>query len=240
MTGGYCARTRPDVPGQRIEAKVAWSVGIAPSDIAVSNVCSGYALPILRSNGGFEMTSKSTAEINAVVATNASGSLQSKVRQLTGARHAIAIGQITGIMIRSPQHRFAFLADLEWLVLPALGSDQFAIHETFDRASGHKMPAACVLWATVSHEVDARLCATPTFRPRLKPEEWTSGPIPWLMDAAGYPHLTELLVKTLVYQRFRATGIKTYSRGKDGKPIAGILRATGIAELARASEATIG
>ena len=184
------------------------------------------------------MTNKSTAEIKSVAAANDSDSLQSKVRQLTAARHAIALGQIAGIMMRSSQHRFAFLTDLEWLVLPALTSNQFVIHETLDKASGHNMPAAFVLWAMVSHEVDARLCTNPSFRARLKPEEWTSGSIPWLMDVAGNPRLTELLVKSLVEQRFKATGIKTYSRGQDGKPIAGVLRATGIAEAAEPSEAT--
>ncbi len=178
------------------------------------------------------MTSKSTAEIKSVVGTSDSGSIQAKARQLTAARRAIALGQIAEIMMRSPQHRYAFLADLEWLVHPALTSNQFVIHETLDKASGHKMPAAFALWAMVSNEVDARLSSNPSFRPRLKPEEWTSGSIPWLMDVAGHPHLTELLVKTLVEQRFKATGIKTYSRGKDGKPIAGVLRATGLAEVA--------
>ena len=171
-----------------------------------------------------------------VGATNDKVPFQSKVRQLAAARHAITLGQITGIMMRSTQHRFAFLADLEWLVLPALASNQFVIHETLDKASGRKMPAAYILWAMVSPEVDARLCSNPSFRARLKPDEWTSGSIPWLMDVAGNPRLTELLIKTLVERRFEATGIKTYSRGQDGKPIAGVLRATGIAEAAEPSE----
>ncbi len=149
----------------------------------------------------------------------------SSVKQLAAMRLAASLGQIVGLMMRAPQHRQAFLGDLDWLVVPAIVSSQFAVHEAHDPRSGVKLPVAAVMWARVSEDVDARLSANIGVRPRLKPEEWTSGSIPWLIDVVGDQNTVGPLVKALVEQRFKATGLKTYARGADGKPTVTVLQA---------------
>jgi cytolysin-activating lysine-acyltransferase len=76
----------------------------------------------------------------------------------------------------SRRHRHLFLADLEWALMPPLALKQFRLF--------HKegMPVALATWAFVSEEVDARLKLG---RMRLKPEEWKSGEICWLIDVVG-------------------------------------------------------
>lgn len=148
----------------------------------------------------------------------------SNIKQLAVMRLSASLGQIVGLMMRAPQHRQAFLGDLDWLVVPAISSNQFAVHEATEPRSGVKLPVAVVLWARVSEEVDARLVANIGKPPRLKPEEWTSGSIPWLVDAVGDQNAVGALVKALVEQRFKATGLKTFSRGADGKPTVTVLR----------------
>ena len=44
-------------------------------------------------------------------------------------RLAATLGEIVSVLMRSPQHRHVFLADLEVSVLPALATGQFALAE---------------------------------------------------------------------------------------------------------------
>ena len=159
----------------------------------------------------------------------------SSIKQLAAMRLAASLGQIVGLMMRTPQHRQEFLGDLDWLVVPALVSNQFVVHEALDPRSGIKLPVAAVLWARVSEEVDARLTASIRNRPKLKPDEWTSGSIPWLIEVVGDQKTVRTLVKALVEKRFKETGLKTYARGADGKPTVTVLQAkTDAAELKKA------
>ena len=152
---------------------------------------------------------------------------QSSAQQFAALRLAASLGQIVGLMMRTPQHRHAFLADLEWLVVPAIVSNQFALHEELDPRTGVRLPVAALLWANVSEVVDARLTANPAVRPRLKPEEWVSGATPWLVDVVGDPQFVGPFVKSIVERRFKAAGLKTYSRGPDGRATVAVLRADG-------------
>ena len=144
------------------------------------------------------------------------GMAENNRRQLAAVRLAASLGQIVGIMMRAPAHRHTFLSDLELLVVPAIVSNQFVIHEERHTQTGVKLPVAVVLWARVSEEVDARLIANPTPRPRLRPEEWTSGSIPWLVEAIGDPQVTARLLKGLVERRLKPTGLKIFTRETDG------------------------
>ena len=146
-------------------------------------------------------------------------------RQLDAMRFSTTLGQIVAVLARMQNHRHTFLADLDWLVLPAIASRQFAIDTAPFGGSVINGPAAVVLWARVSPEVDQRLTANPGYRVRLRPEEWVSGSIPWLVEAVGEPRAVQALVKALVERRFAATGVKTYSAGAGGKPVVGVLRA---------------
>lgn len=119
-----------------------------------------------------------------------------------------AFGQIITVLMRSRRHRVMPIGDLEWLVAPAVATGQYALAEMRDPRTLLKTPVGVVLWATVSDEVDKRLCSA-LKRPLLAPNEWVSGPIPWLIDAGGNPRATATLMRQLVGQRFASTGLKT-------------------------------
>jgi cytolysin-activating lysine-acyltransferase len=87
----------------------------------------------------------------------------------------VTLGKIVTILMRSPQHKQHSLADLEWLVLPAVLSGQFRVAQA--QQSGIAVPVGVALWASVSTAVDQRLSdlSAPW---RLQPDEWRSGDIP--------------------------------------------------------------
>lgn len=76
------------------------------------------------------------------------------------------------LMMQSPAHRYFFLADLEWLVYPAVQHRQFKLYMKEGR------PIAYVSWARLSEQAEARFSVAG----RLSPPEWTSGDRLWLVD----------------------------------------------------------
>jgi cytolysin-activating lysine-acyltransferase len=152
---------------------------------------------------------------------------------ISALKFVATVGQITVILMRTPQHRHTFLSDLEWLVMPAIATNQVMTADGRDSKTGITVPLAIVLWACVSEEVDTRLSSYPEQRVRLKPEEWASGTIPWLVEAAGEPHAIGRLLRDLIEGRFPDKDIKTIGRSADGKPCVRLLRkeAPGLAAM---------
>jgi hypothetical protein len=68
----------------------------------------------------------------------------------------------------------------------------------------------------VSDDVDKRL-SDMTGPLRLKPDEWRSGDIPWIVVATGSRKVIEGLVQQLSKTAFKGRAPKTRIRGKDGK-----------------------
>lgn len=87
--------------------------------------------------------------------------------------------------------------DLEWFVMPALSTGQFSIADAQSKTVGYSLPIGVVLWARVSPEVDKRLAANLDQPVRLKPDEWTSGDIYWLMEAVGDSRVIGPMLKGL-------------------------------------------
>jgi len=137
---------------------------------------------------------------------------------------ATAFGDAVAVLMRHQNYRHAFLCDLEWMVAPGVASGQFAIAHRNDPKTGASAAIGVVLWAMVSEEVNQRLSAA-NARPKLKPEEWTSGQIPWLVEAAGEPESTRELLKALVGKRFAKAGLRAMQMGADGKLAATVLEA---------------
>ena len=135
----------------------------------------------------------------------------------------IALGQIVALLMRSAHHRQHSLADLEWLLTPALLSGQFRIAHAQAQPNGPRTPVAAALWASVSSEVDQRLSdlASPL---RLTPEEWRSGDILWLVDTVGDARVVPQLLKHLQDTTFKGRDMKVRVRGEDGKMGVGVLR----------------
>jgi len=138
-------------------------------------------------------------------------------REAAQLRNALAFTQILGVLMSSSHYKEYKVADLEWLVIPPLLAGQFRIGEAKPK-EGITLPVAVVLWARVSAEVDKRLTETDTLEVRLKPEEWTSGDILWLVHAAGQTRFVRHVVEQLSKTTFKGREVKVLGRGQDGKP----------------------
>jgi hemolysin-activating ACP:hemolysin acyltransferase len=136
-----------------------------------------------------------------------------------------AFGEITSILMRSPQHKHHSLADLEWLVVPAVMTGQFTIAEAHSKANGLTVPVGMVFWASLSDEVEKRLSESLDVPLRLKPEEWKSGNNLWLVEAIGDQKVTQAILKRLAANEWAGRVVRFRGRDKDGKPKIGVLSA---------------
>lgn len=97
-----------------------------------------------------------------------------------------SFGQATMAMMMLPRYRHQTLADLQHLVLEPLIRDRLAIaYPGGNDQSPLADVAGFAIWANVSEEVDAAIreqIRAGVFPVRLKPDDWTSGSINWLMD----------------------------------------------------------
>ncbi|HJQ61206.1 MAG TPA: toxin-activating lysine-acyltransferase [Vineibacter sp.] len=134
-------------------------------------------------------------------------------------RLAGAFGEIVSVMMRSEPHRLTYLAELEWLVVPAIVSGQFSIADAQSKSHGAVTPVAAVLWASVSPEIDARLSAHPGRPIRLKPAEWKSGDIVWIVEAIGDPRALNPMLKSLRQREWKDRTIKTRTLDAQGRPV---------------------
>lgn len=87
------------------------------------------------------------------------------------------LGEMTWLLTQSPLHRGLSIADLEWLVMPALIHQQFYLFRDGER------PVGLALWAKCSPETVRKLDKG-MIEPenRLTLEEWKSGDQIWLVD----------------------------------------------------------
>jgi cytolysin-activating lysine-acyltransferase len=85
----------------------------------------------------------------------------------------LRLGQVAWLMLRSEMHKFAFLADLEWQVLPPLALRQARVF-----LKGPQ-PIAFASWGFVSAAVAERLRAGER---RMQAADWRSGDQPWIVD----------------------------------------------------------
>ena len=104
--------------------------------------------------------------------------LRSQVRE--------SFGKAVMAMMMLPRYRSQTLGDLQHLVLEPLIRDRIAIARPADPATSPGSDiAGLAIWASVSEEADARIreqIKAATFPVRLKPEDWNSGEINWLLD----------------------------------------------------------
>ncbi len=134
-----------------------------------------------------------------------------------------AFGQVTSILMRSAQYRKLSLADLEWLVVPAVTNGQFALAEAQSKANGMMVPVGVLLWASVSAEVDKRLTETTEVPMRLKQEEWRSGDILWVIDGVGEQQVIQAMLKRKMETDWAGRPVKMKVRDKTGVMRVGVL-----------------
>jgi cytolysin-activating lysine-acyltransferase len=138
---------------------------------------------------------------------------------------ARALGEIVSVLMRAPAFRHLFLTDLEWMVLPAIASRQFALAQVSHKESGLAAPIAVLMWASVSEEVDARLTSNLGQPMRLKPSEWTGGSIAWLVEAVGDLRAVQTLIEQTLAGPLKGRTLKVTTRNAEGKPAVQILSA---------------
>jgi hemolysin-activating ACP:hemolysin acyltransferase len=131
-------------------------------------------------------------------------------------RMAAAFGDALTVLMRSPHYKHYSLADMEWLVLPAIATGQFSLADAQHKQIGISAPVALVLWASVSAEVDQRLGDTNQPIIRLKPQDWKSGDILWIVVAEGAPGVVAKLLETLRKTTFKGKPTKVAVIGADG------------------------
>ena len=164
---------------------------------------------------------------SAAPADNKPSGLTEKVRRDAATlRNALAFTQALGVLMRSPHYRTCTLADLEWLVIPPLMAGQFRIGEAKPDPRGPSLPVATVFWASVSPEVDKRLMEAKSAAPRLKPEEWKSGDILWLVHAAGETRFVRSVIDQLMKTTFKGRDVKVLASDRDGNAKVHVLEGT--------------
>jgi len=130
------------------------------------------------------------------VQSNQQGAANSEARVTAGLEAVksfqAGLGESVGLLMRDPTYRHLALADLEWLLLPAVAANQVMtmrakVKRESGAESGLTVPVALALYAKVSIEVDEKLTAQKAAGAplRLSPSDWTSGDIPWLVLASG-------------------------------------------------------
>ncbi len=133
------------------------------------------------------------------------------------------LGEIVGLLMRSRTHRHTMLAELEWMVLPALAHRQVRIAEGMSPELGFVAPIAVILWASVSAEVDQRLHQSIDLPIRLKPEEWRSGDIVWIVEAVGEQRAVTATLEHLKQNELKDRTVRLRIKGKEGQAMVGRL-----------------
>ena len=151
------------------------------------------------------------------------------------AAFAVTFSRVVSVLMRSPHYKHYTLADLEWLVVPPLLAGQCAVMEA--TINGRQVPVAVALWASVSQEVDKRLSENLTAPVKLRPEEWQSGDVLWLIDAVGDVKAIPLLMKQVQETAFKGREAKVRTLDAHSRPVVGSLKPAP-AELNKVSATT--
>ena len=122
---------------------------------------------------------------------------QFKQRAARSKRMQASFGEIVALLMRSPQFKGMPLAALDQLVVPPVAARQVMIAEAQHKKTGIVAPAAAILWASVSDEVDQRLSEAQGKPLNLSPQDWKSGDNPWLIITVGDQRLVKPLVEHL-------------------------------------------
>ena len=134
---------------------------------------------------------------------------------------AASFGQLVSIMMQTRQHKFTMLADLEWMILPAIATRQFRVAESVVPNMGMALPVAAVIWASVNDEADRRMAENLDMPVRLKPEEWRSGEHVWIIEAIGDGNAVSGMLEHLKQTELKDKQVRMRVRGKDGKTTIG-------------------
>lgn len=122
---------------------------------------------------------------------------------------AAAFGEISGLLMRSPQFKTFAIQDLAWLVLPGIQTLNYSIARASPRDRSLSVPVGAVLWASVSAEVDARLSADFSALKGLTAADWKSGNCVWIVLAEGREDVVRGILGKLAVSHFQGKSLKT-------------------------------
>lgn len=156
-------------------------------------------------------------------------------RDARNARMAQSFSQVVAVLMRDTNFRNMRLADLEWLVIPPVMAGQFRIAhapppgQPQPKEAAFTVPIAVALWARVSPQLDKSLSENLDKPVWIKPNQWASGDILWLMALAGDRRALPQFVKLLQQNDFKGKPVKMRARGADGKVTVKLLDSVGAA-----------
>ncbi len=164
-----------------------------------------------------------------------------KVQALRSKMISASFGEIVTLLMRSPHYKHYSLSDLEWLVIPALLTNQFLVVEAQMKlpvpqnengdapvaggqtegapVAGPRIPVGLALWAKVSPEVDEKLSANLDTPVKLRPDEWRSGEINWIIDVLGDEKIMQSLYAKLKGDVFKGQTFKVRAQDKKGQRV---------------------
>lgn len=108
------------------------------------------------------------------------------IKKLTALRMHVreSFGKVVMALMALPRYRHQSIADLQHLVLDPLIRDRVAMAYEANEDQANDV-AGMAIWASVSDEVDRKIreqIKAGIWPLRLKPDDWTSGEINWLLD----------------------------------------------------------
>ena len=151
---------------------------------------------------------------NRVVTNSDKIALARKV--ITGKLATATFGEIITVLMQSPQYRNYTLADLDWLVSPALRNRQFSLIQASNAMSATAKATGVVMWANVSQDVEEQILANVGRPIQLTAEDRSSGENFWITDAVGERHMLSAAIQNLRHKVFKSNPVRTFVRGEDG------------------------
>jgi hemolysin-activating ACP:hemolysin acyltransferase len=147
--------------------------------------------------------------------SNAADMLKAKAIAAQQQQFAQLFSQAIAVLMRDANYKNLPLRELEFL-LPPIMVGQCAVANSKITADGPAVPVALALWARVSPSVDQRLSQNLDKSIELKPNEWTSGNIPWLITIAGSTQVLSTFIKQLCDKEFPGQPVKMRAADKEG------------------------
>ncbi len=148
---------------------------------------------------------------------------EAKRRAALAKQAAAAFGEFVTLLMQAPSEKNRPISDLEWMILPAIVTGQYVLADAQSKQTGAVMPVAGIIWALVSADIDRQLTENLEKAPRLRPQDWRSGDIPWIIMALGDQKVLGGLMQNLTKSVFKDKAAKVRARGADGKITVGRL-----------------
>lgn len=127
-----------------------------------------------------------------------------------------AFGEVVSLLMQSPQFNRLPLSVIDQLVVPPLMAGQIMIARANDKKTGLVAPAAALIWANVSDDIDRRLteAKATSITPSLSDfsrSDWKSGDNPWLVISVGNKRLVEVLLQRMQERVLKGRPLKSLS-----------------------------